>query len=191
MQKNSHTEHKVNLEHTHAEIASPITNETSGILDIILFSNVINVVIVIVFFVWLIRKFNLLSFIEKKRDEILETIKNLEEEKKVKQNQLEQTKIKVQNVNQEVNKLIDEGEQVAESISGRITREAVQEAEEMHKKAHAIIETEEKVASNRLMQEVTTAAFVIAEQHIKNAVDSRLHHKYINEFIDNLDNVKV
>ena len=47
------------------------------------------------------------------------------------------------------------------------------------------------MASNRVVEEVTNAAFIIAEQHIKEAVDDRLHQKYINEFIENLDNVKV
>ncbi len=194
MGQDNHTEHKIDLEHTTAEVAHPPGhNEHAGgeVLDTIFFSNIINVIIVILFFVWLFRKFNLLSFIGKRKEEILEALKNLEQEKKIKQNYLKETKIKVQNVNREVEKIIDDGEQVAESISERIIKEAEEEAAEIQKKAHALIESERKVASNRVVQEVTTAAFVIAEQHIKEAIDHRLQHKYINEFIDSLDNVKV
>lgn len=185
------TNHKVNIEHTNTQTAQVIHGETPGVFDTILFSNIINVLFVIVFFIWLFRKFNLLSFIAKKRDEIMETLKNLEEERRIKQNNLEQTKIKVQNVNQEITKILDEGGHVAESVSERIIKEAEEEAADMQKKAHALIETERKVASNQVVQEVSTAAFVIAEKHIREAVDDRLHDKYINEFIENLDNLKV
>ncbi len=186
-----HTEQNTHIKHTGATVDQEITGGFSGTLDTIMFSNIINVLIVILFFIWLFRKFNLLSFISKKREGILQKIKNLEEERLFRQNQLKQTKTRVQNVAQEIHKLVDEGEHVAESISERIISEAEEEATGLQKKAHSILESEGKVASIQLTREVTTAAFVVAEQHIKDAINDSLHQKYINEFIDNLDNVKV
>jgi hypothetical protein len=109
---------EVNTEHTTGMLAQQEIpqHEASGIFETILYSNIINLLIVILFLVWIFRKFNLLSGLAKKRDEILETIKNLDEEKRIKKNNLEQTKTKIKNVNQEIEKIIDEGEHIADSI---------------------------------------------------------------------------
>ncbi len=160
------------------------------IIDVIFFSNIINVIIVVVFFVWLFRKFNLLSFIGKKRGEIIGTIKDLERDKKSKENQLEITKNKVKNLEQEFTKIIDEGEQVADNIAEKIIEEAEKEAANMQKKAHLTIESEQKIAKNEVIQEITGAAFEHAESKINTAIDERLHQKYIDNFIDNLGNLK-
>ncbi|HSA07394.1 MAG TPA: hypothetical protein P5556_09465 [Candidatus Gastranaerophilales bacterium] len=174
-----------------AKITTPEHSQDVNIIDTIMFSNVINVIIVIALIIWLMRKFNLLAILAKRRDEVLEIIKNFNQDRMVKQHQLEQTKNKVKNINQEVLKIMDEGEHVAESLSERIIMDAEEEASYMHKKAHSMIETERKMASNLVMQDVTNAAFKIAEIHIKEAIDERLQQKYINEFIDNLDRLKV
>lgn len=161
----------------------------NNILDTILFSNVINLFIVIMFFIWLFRKYNLLSLFTKKREEIVDTIKNLEHDRKLKEHQLELTKTKVQNVAEEVSKMIDDGEQVAESISNRIIEDAEKEAVNMQKKAHLTIENERKIAANEVMQEVTTAAFSLAQEKINSSIDEKMHKKYIDNFIDNLGNL--
>ena len=187
------TAEMINLQHTTTEIVKFTPHEHSEInhaFNMVLDSNLINFLIVIAVVIWLFKKFNVYSLIIKKRDEILEIIKNLEKERKEKKNYLEQTKEKVKNVYQEVIKMIDEGEHVSESISERIIKDAEQQASEMMGKAHSLVESERNMASNRVMREVTNAAFIIAEQHIKEAIDDRLHQKYINEFIDNMENIK-
>lgn len=159
-------------------------------IELIFFSNIINFIIVIVFFIWLFRKFNIFNFIYKKRDEIVQTIKNYEQERKLKEHQLEVTKNKVKNVEQETEKIIDDGEEIAENLSERIIEEAEKEAANMQKKAHFTIESERKIAENEIMSEVTEAAFAIAEVKINEAIDSRMHQRYIDNFIDNLEKLK-
>lgn len=171
--------------------AAPCPVDTGGVLDTVLFSNVINVLIVVVLLFWLIRKFDLLSFLAKKRNEILETIHNVKEERRIKQNALEQTKLSIKNSDQEVEKIIDDGEEVAESLSERIIQNAEQEAADMQKKAQASVETEGRMAANRIMQTLTNSAFVIAEDHIRKTIDEEHHRKYIDDFIGKLDNLKV
>jgi len=160
------------------------------ILDTIFFSNIINVAIVVGFFIWLFRKFDLLSFVGKRRGEIIGTIKDLDRERKLKEQQLEATKNKVKNLEHEVAKIIDDGEQVAESVSEKIVEEAEKEAANMQKKAQLTIESERKIAKNEVIQEITSAAFHQAEEKINTAIDEKLHHKYIDSFIDKLGNLK-
>jgi F0F1-type ATP synthase membrane subunit b/b' len=158
-------------------------------INIILNSNLLNFIIVIVFLIWVIRKANLSTLITQKQNEIVESIKNAEDEKKIKQNHLLVTKTKVSNVKQEVLKIIDEGEQVASNISESILDDADKQSEDMNKKAAASIKNEKQVVSGEVMTKIMGAAFYISEEHIKQAIDERLHRKYIDEFINNLDSI--
>jgi len=169
------------LVNTHAE---HLENDA---LNIIFHSNVLNFIIVIVFIIWVIRKANLAELIAKKQAEIAEMIKNAAEEKKIKQNQLSATIQKVGNVKEEMLKIIDEGEQVANNLSESILEDAEKQSEDMHKKAVMSVGNEKQLVSNEVMTKITGAAFCIAEEHIKQAIDERLHRKYIDEFINDLE----
>lgn len=157
------------------------------LIKTIVFSNIINDIIVLVFIIWLVRKFNLLSFIGKRRGDVIGTIKDLEREKKLKEQQLEQTKNRVKNVDQEVAKMHDDAEKIADELSEKIVEEAEKEAVSMQKKAQLTIESERKVATNEVIKEITGSAFALAEVKINQAIDSRLHQKYIDNFINNLE----
>ncbi|NLF82908.1 MAG: ATP synthase F0 subunit B, partial [Candidatus Gastranaerophilales bacterium] len=161
------------------------------IYDTILFSNVINVLIVILFLTWLVRRFNLLAFLGNRRNEILETIHNVKEERRIKENVLEKTKLNVKNSDKEVEKIQEEGKEVAETLSRRILRNAELEADDMQKKAQLSIENESRMAKNHIMRTITNSAFAVAEQHIKDTIDEYRHRKYIDDFINKLDNLKV
>ena len=159
-------------------------------MNIILHSNVLNFVIVVILIVWLIKKAKISELLAKKQQEIAELIKNAAEEKKIKQNQLLVTKTKVSNVEQEVLKIVDEGEQIAGNLSESIISDAKKQAEDMHNKAVISVGNEKQLVSRDVIEKITGAAFFIAEEHIKNSIDDRLHKKYINEFINDLDAVQ-
>ena len=187
-------ENTVNTEHITTEtvaLSAPEHHGAAGIYDTILFSNVINVLIVILFLTWLVRRFNLLAFLVNRRNEILETIHNVKEERRIKENILEKTKLSVKNSDKEVEKIQEEGKEVADSLSRRILRNAELEADDMQKKAQLSIENESRMAKNHIMRTITNSAFAVAEQHIKDTIDEYRHRKYIDDFINKLDNLKV
>ncbi len=159
-------------------------------INVILHSNLLNFAIVIVFLIWLAKKADLSALIAKKQGKIIESISNAEDEKKIKQNHLHVVKNKISNVEQEVLKIIDEGEQVANNLSENILEDAEKQSKDMLHKAKLSINNEKQMVSGEVETKITTAAFYIAEKHIKQAIDERLHTKYINEFIDNLDKVE-
>ena len=159
-------------------------------MNIILHSNLLNFVIVVVLIVWVIKKAKISELLAKKQQEIAELIKNAAEEKKIKQNQLLVTKTKVSNVEQEVQKIVVEGEQIAGNLSESIISDAKKQAEDMHNKALISVGNEKQLVSRDVIEKITGAAFYIAEEHIKNSIDDRLHKKYIKEFIEDLDAVQ-
>ena len=159
-------------------------------MNIILHSNLLNFVIVVVLIVWVIKKAKISELLAKKQQEIAELIKNAAEEKKIKQNQLLVTKTQVSNVEQEVQKIVVEGEQIAGNLSESIISDAKKQAEDMHNKALISVGNEKQLVSRDVIEKITGAAFYIAEEHIKNSIDDRLHKKYIKEFIEDLDAVQ-
>lgn len=163
---------------------------TTSLIELILNSNVINFAMVAAFVVWIVKKADLSGLINKKRIEIIESINNAEEENKNKQNILSDTKIRVGNLEEEVLKITHEGEFVARNLSSNIIEGANKQAEDLHKKAEASVENQKQVIADAVMTKITNTAFYIAEEHIKQSIDERLHRKYINEFIDNLDKIK-
>lgn len=183
---NSHTQNQIQ---TATLVNKPVESPKISPIETILESNLFNFIIVLAVVIWLIKKTDVAGLIAKKRDEIIELIKNAENEKTVKQNNLNNTKIKVQNVSQEVKKISDEGEQVAKNLSENILDDAKKQAEDFQKKAESSVESQKQVVSNEIMTKITGAAFYIAEEHIKQSIDERLHRKYIEEFIDNLEKI--
>jgi len=175
---------EMTLVKNHAEVSD------ESAINIILHSNLLNFIIVIIFLIWVIRKANLSELIAKKQAEIAEMIKNAIEEKNIKQNQLLTTKTKVANVKQEALKIIDEGEQVANNLSESIIDDAEKQAEDMYKKAVLSVNNEKQMVFSEVRSKITGAAFYIAEEHIKQAIDERLHRKYIDEFINDLDTIQ-
>lgn len=160
-------------------------------VNIVYHSNIINFIIVVVFLIWVTGKSETFSIIAKRREDIKQKIKNAEKEKSISEEELETVKKRLSNTDQEVQDIIKDAHQIADSLADRIRKETDTAVKEANNKAERTIEIEKTVASNKVMQNISQAAFFIAEEHIKQAIDERLHRKYIDEFIDNLENLKV
>ena len=160
-------------------------------LEVLYHSNLINFILMLVFLVWLARKTQIFSALSRKRNTIIEQIRISESEEVNAENELADAKRQVARADEEVHKIVEEAKEIADSLAKRIHKEADIEANEVHNKAKRMIKAEYAMASNDVMQDVSKAAFYIAEEHIKQAIDERLHKKYIDEFIDDLDNLKV
>jgi len=184
----SHNDMNYMLTSPVAVVKHPVEEHSSGGgLEYIFDSNVINFILVIVFLVWLVKKVDLNAILAKKQTEIADAINNAETEKKNKLTELSITMGKVSNLKQETQKIVDESQKVAESLKESIMEDAGKQAEDLHKKALVSVESQKQQASNDITSKITKAAFIIAEEHIKQAIDDRLHRKYIDEFIDNVE----
>lgn len=154
-------------------------------------ANVFNFVLVLVFLFWIFKKINLLSGIDSKTDVIKQRIINAEENKNRSENEYEVTRKNVEDVGNEVKNIENNAAEISSSLAKSIINEAHVEATYIEKNSERIIEGEKETTAILLSNNLTKAAFDIAEEHIKQAIDDRLHKKYIDEFIENLNNVKV
>lgn len=169
--------------------AEPITMH--AVLEKILESNVINFLIVLVFIVWIVKKFNVFSAVGDKQNLIKQSVKIAEEEKVKAELELDATKKRLRRAEEEIEKIITDASGIAVSLAERIRYETSSHAEELIQKNKKLIDAEKEMASNEVTHNISKAAFNIAEEHIKQAVDERLHKKFIDEFIDKLTDLKV
>lgn len=168
-----------------------IASSDVSTIEYIFYSNIINWFLVVLFVVWLLKKFNVLSHIANIQQRIVDKIKSSEDEKKEKELLLYETTDKVRNTDKEADEIIKEAKDFAKKLSSDIISDAESDVQEHNKKIDNIIDVEKSVAKNELKSEISKAALIIAEEHIKQALDEELHNKFINEFINDLDKVKV
>lgn len=171
--------------------AAPSGEPTMTPLQFILHTNIINFMLVFILLVWLIRKFNLFSVFSERQNEIARKIKLAEEEKLRAEMDLDATRKKIRKSDQEVDKIVKDAHQVASSLAARIRKEGDIESEEMSKRAQRILEVEKEMASSEVTKNISNAAFTIAEEHIKKSIDERLHQKYMEDFINDIDSLNV
>ena len=174
-----------------AQTTLPTEEPVMSPMQFILHTNVINFLLVAFFLVWIIRKFHIFSVISDRQNEIARKIKLAEEEKLRAEMTLEATKKKIRRSDQEAEKIAKDAQEVAVSLAGRIRKEADIESEDMKIRAKRILEVEKAMASSEVTKNISYAAFAIAEEHVKKSIDDRLQQKYMEEFIDSLDNLKV
>lgn len=162
-------------------------------LDIhaILHSNVLNFFLVLIFLVWIIRKTNIFSVIGEKQKVIKDNIFAAESNFDKSESALSEAKTLAISTEGEVTKIVNESRELAETLSSKIREEITVESEEIHKKASKTINTDTSKAKSDISKDVARAAFTVAEEHIKTVIDDNLHKKFINEFMDNLSNLKV
>jgi len=177
--------------HTVLAVAGPMPHEVPGLQETIFKSNILNFIILVILIAWLVKKFKPLTAITKKISDIKNTIANAEENSKIAENKFHEIKEAVASTEEEVKLIVDESKQVAEKISAKIKDEIHTETEELNKKADKAIVNAHSKGQSELEKEVTIAAFIVAEDHIKNVIDDRLHRKYIDEFINDLSDLKV
>ncbi len=160
-------------------------------IDYILYSNVINFIIVIAFLVWLNKVQKFTSIIDQRQEEISAKVLDSEESKMRAEFKLEQTKTQLSNSNEKIDTIVKDGKEVAKSLSSEIIVEAKKDAQELESKTEHVIDTKRTQAVSEIKTKITGAAFEIAREHIKQSLDDRMHQKFIDEFIEGLDNLKV
>lgn len=162
-----------------------------GLLDYIFNSNVINFLIVVWILVYLFKKFDILGAIPKQQQFIIDKIEHSEKIKQEAQDEYNETEEKFKNVDAESKEIVENGKSISVSLVEQIEKETEQQKEVLSEKTDKLIEAQKQQAANEITNEISRAAIYVAKEHIKKSVNEDMHDKFINEFIDNLDNVKV
>ena len=163
----------------------------SDFIGYILHSNIINLLAVAVFLVWLVKKFNLVGIIDGKIEQIKSFVKNAEQEREQAIAELKEVKNKVKNISEEKKEITQEAHKTADMYREKIEAETVQSLQEIEKNTEKFLDAEQKSLKESISREVAQDALEIAKEHIKQAITDDMQKKYINDFIDSLDEMTV
>jgi len=154
-------------------------------------SNVINWLIVVALVVWLIKKVDVVGILKSRQEQVAQNIAKAEEAKAQAKKVLEEAQESVKGLDAQVAGILAEAKVSAESISEKIQNDTEQKLEDIQKNLQRTISVEEKSAAEDVLQGLSLEAFELASGKIKDSLNDELHHKYINNFIDSLDETKV
>lgn len=163
----------------------------SDFIGYILHSNVINLLAVVVFLVWIVKKFNLVGVIDNRIEEIKSFIQNAEQSREQAILELKEVKNKVKNIPDEKKEITDDAYRTANMYKDKIESETILSLQEIEKNTEKFLEAEQKSLKEIIGREVAQDAVSIAEEHIKQAINDDMQKKYINDFIDSLDEMRV
>lgn len=154
-------------------------------------SNVINMVFVAAFIIWVSKKADLLGMLKARQEQVVQTITKAEEAKAEAEKTLEEARESTKGLNSQVAQIMGEAKVSAASMSEKIQQDTEQKLEEIHKNLQKTIDVEEKAAADEILQSISKEAFELASGKIKNALNDEMHHRYISNFIDSIDEAKV
>jgi F0F1-type ATP synthase membrane subunit b/b' len=162
-----------------------------GVVAYILHSNIINLIIVAIFLVWIFKKFSIISAVDKVIEDIKAALSQAEQKREGAIQELKDVKNQVKNLDQTKKEIVSETEKTAGLLKDKISEETKALVFEIEKNTEKFLEAEQKMTTETISREVAQKALDIAQEHIKKAINDDMQQKYIDEFIDNLDETKV
>ena len=155
-------------------------------------SNIINFIIVLIFFIWLLFfKLDVIGFFGRKSQETIDTIKNSENKKEEAINHLKETKSSLKNVDNEVKQIVDDAKKIAKSIEEKAETKLKDELVNLDNRAKLLEAGYVSKAKEEISRKISNAAVAISEEYIKNSLDEETHKELIYNFINDLDNMRV
>ena len=155
-------------------------------------SNIINFIIVLVFFIWLLFfKMDIIAFFGRKSQEIIDTIKNSENKKEEAINHLEETKSSLKNVDKDVKKIVDDAKKIAKTIEEKAETKLKDELVNLDNRSKLLEAGYVSKAKEEISRKISNAAVAVSEEYIKNSLDDKTHKELIYNFINDLDNMRV
>ncbi len=154
-------------------------------------SNSLNFILFLIFFAWLFKKIDFSGIIAKKRQEIIDTIKKSEEDKINAKENLEKTQESLKNIDDDIQKIIEDGKNTANLVKQQAEERVVKELDSIKEKTEKQFEANENKVKNEISKSVVSAAIAISKQHIISSLDEKTQKELIYKFIDELDNLEV
>lgn len=162
-------------------------------LNNILHSNVINFAIMIAVFAFIINKLNVAQKIEDMRASIQKSVEEAEAIKEEAKQDYENIAESVSNIEEEIKNIEEKAESTAQAFEAKSKDDIEKSVETIKKNIEKQIVSEENHVQADLMKKVSESSIEIAQRQIKSALDKdqALHRKYIDEFIDSIDEMEV
>lgn len=147
----------------------------------------------IAIFAVIIWKLDVAQKIENLRNSIQKKVEDSDLLKNQAVDNYEKIKKSLGNIEAEISSIIAKAEDTAKSFEVRTKTELDKSITLIKQNAEKQVQTEQNRTQNQLFKTVSVASVNIAKKQIVSALenDKNLHRKYIEEFINNIDNLDV
>lgn len=148
----------------------------------------VNFAILVGAILWAIKKFDLFSFLEKRKEKIADQINEAKELKAQAQNLKEKRKRQLEEAKQKREEIINKAQRIGRQVKQKLLAEAEEEAKRIQKEAHTIAEMEKMRFKEKLkreaIEEVTSATYQILEKEVSEKDHRRITESFLNELED-------
>lgn len=159
------------------------TAESASFWDQVVHSNILNFLIAVVFLVWVFRKFNLLSLLSKRQEQIVKELKDAEEKRNKALSEMAEIEKRTVKLSTEVESILNEAQKTAEEVSQTLIKNAEAEAEKIVSNAQKRIALEQRTASRELEQRLMMEAVHGARQLLESTLNDEDKHRSVEEFV--------
>ena len=158
-------------------------------IDYIARTNLFNFVIFLSIIIFLIKKIDVTSKLEKEQETVKDTIVESETAKVNSEERLVSIEDSLANIQDEIDEIIDKSEENAKLIGERILQDAQKAAVLIKENADKALENSRVIVKNELLRRASLASMEVARNHIINELswNQGLHDKLIDESLDALD----
>ena len=155
--------------------------------------NVFNFLTVFSLIVLLFIKLDVASKLEGAKDRIIELINKSEEDKLLSEKTLEEAKLEISNLPQELEKIKIDAQNTVASYKEAVAVEIQKAEQKLNNNAQKIIDNEILKINNSLQKELAQDALILAHQKTLDALknDLQLHRKFIVEAINKIEEVEI
>lgn len=168
-------------------------NEITNIWNTLVQSNTFNFIVMVLILGYIFKKINFISILDNVKDNIVSVIEKSKEEKLKAAKELELANELVKNLDNEINEQLNEAQEQAKALSKNIDEETEAKVNNIRKNIERATVTEEKTISARLLNKTAIKALESAKNKISEILKTspELHDKYIQESIYELDRIEI
>lgn len=160
--------------------------ENSSLWGKIIESNLINLLIVVGAIVFLVKKNNLLGGIDTHHQKVSGELNAVELKKKEALAQLEEAKRRTASLNQEVEAILKDARQSAETLSAQIVADARTESKKIVENARKRVELEQRSAAKDLERRLLNDALSDARIELANNLSPTDRRRSVETFLEEL-----
>jgi F0F1-type ATP synthase membrane subunit b/b' len=163
------------------------------ILNLLLYSNTLNFLIVVFLLAFLASKLNVKEKINTLRGEIKDYVEESINEKQKAQQDLEDINNKIKELPERIEKIQKSAENSIESIEAQIKEDIVEQKKDIDNNAVRLFNLETKKFKSKLISILSDKSIEIAKENalLQLAENHDLHNKYIDNAINELDRINL
>ncbi len=165
----------------------------SAVIDYILETNLFNFIIFVAIITYIIVKLDIVSGLDKAKDEVVANIEVSEAAKIESEKKLSSIEDSVSHLSEEIEAIISKSSENAEIVGAQILNDAAKTANNIKENAAKNIENRAALLKNDIMKRASLASVEVAREQILRelAANQDLHNKLIDESIEAISGVKL